>query len=84
MPWVKIKPGRTHGVGDRYHAGDVFEATAEEARDFGDKFLVVPAPAEVEAQAEPVMDVTAAPVDTAVTDPTPAPKKRGRRSMSEV
>ena len=78
MPWVQIKPGRTHGVGDRYHAGDVFEATADEARSFGDKFLEVPAPVEVEA--EPVMDVTAETVDTAVT----APKKRGRRSMSEV
>jgi hypothetical protein len=80
MPWVQVKPGRTHGVGDRYRAGDVFEATADEARDFGDKFLAVPAPAAVEAEAELVMDVTAATVDTAVT----APKKRGRRSMSEV
>ena len=69
MPWVKIKPGRTHGVGDRYHAGDVFEATADEARDFADKFSEVPAPVSAEP---PALPVTA---ETVATE-APAPAKR--------
>lgn len=63
MPWVKIKPGRTHGASRQYRAGDVFEATADELRDFGDKFEVVAPSAPVGIKAAPADMVEATAVE---------------------
>ena len=87
MPWVKVKPGVTHGVGGRYPAGAVFEATAEELRDFGDKFVVVPQPAPPEVlppptvQAVVVAESTAEPVTAPAATPAakPAPAAKRKR-----
>ena len=81
MPWAKVRPGYEHGFAVVKKAGDVFEATEAELRDFADKLERVSKPVAVAQSADddvpkPVEKPREAKLDTAkATGPRPSPRK---------